>query len=367
MVESAIRVGVTERHHGTGPTIRLGCPEAVALEDVEMRSLRGGRYFAAIGKISKGLGWVKRRSDLDIYHAYQRIPVNARRFVLSFDGILPFLPGLAIGLAHRYCRGLLASDACRALLPHSRHALNLLRSRNSDCRDIGLIMKKAEVVYPAVEWQPDRGVNHSNRKLRLLFVGRQFFIKGGRSMLSALSEIRAHRSCEIVVVSSLSIDDWTASRTPEDQRFALEMMRKMGVTHYDALPRSEVLSLMKWSDILLLPSIDETFGFVLLEAMACGAVPVATAIRAIPEVIQDGVTGRMLKVPVDSEGVMVRDGRHEALIEMALLSVLDDLLSHPLRIPEMARAAQDVARSRFSAARLQADLSRIYHQALQDE
>lgn len=45
------------------------------------------------------------------------------------------------------------------------------------------------------------------------------------------------------------------------------------------------------SDLMLLLSEKESFGLVLLEAMACGVPSVGTKIGGIPEVIDDGVTG----------------------------------------------------------------------------
>ena len=45
------------------------------------------------------------------------------------------------------------------------------------------------------------------------------------------------------------------------------------------------------ADAVLIPSIFEGFGYVALEAMACGKPVIATNITAIPEVVKDGVTG----------------------------------------------------------------------------
>jgi N-acetyl-alpha-D-glucosaminyl L-malate synthase BshA len=45
------------------------------------------------------------------------------------------------------------------------------------------------------------------------------------------------------------------------------------------------------SDLMLLLSEKESFGLVLLEAMACGVPSVGTRIGGIPEVIDDGITG----------------------------------------------------------------------------
>lgn len=56
---------------------------------------------------------------------------------------------------------------------------------------------------------------------------------------------------------------------------------------------AEILSI---SDLLILPSEKESFGLVLLEAMACGVPVVATKVGGIPEVVVHNETGFLAKV-----------------------------------------------------------------------
>jgi len=53
-------------------------------------------------------------------------------------------------------------------------------------------------------------------------------------------------------------------------------------------------------DIFLMPSLNEGLPFALLEAMACGCCPVATAVGGVPEVIQSPELGWL--VPAGDEG-----------------------------------------------------------------
>jgi len=54
--------------------------------------------------------------------------------------------------------------------------------------------------------------------------------------------------------------------------------------------------------VLVLPSKREPFGTVLSEAMAVGTPVVATAVDGLPEVVEDGVTGRLVP-PGDPEAI----------------------------------------------------------------
>jgi N-acetyl-alpha-D-glucosaminyl L-malate synthase BshA len=66
--------------------------------------------------------------------------------------------------------------------------------------------------------------------------------------------------------------------------------------------RRDVGTLIASSDLLLLPSQNESFGLAALEAMACGVPVVASRVGGLPEVIEDGVSGFLFKVGNTEEG-----------------------------------------------------------------
>jgi len=88
-----------------------------------------------------------------------------------------------------------------------------------------------------------------------------------------------------------------------------------------------VETILPAADVVLQPSYLESFGMVLLEAMSCGVVPVASDIDGIPEVVLHGETG-LLAHPDD----------HEALAAHLVTLLTDD----PLRA-RMAAAGRDRA------------------------
>ena len=64
--------------------------------------------------------------------------------------------------------------------------------------------------------------------------------------------------------------------------------------------RTDVPEIISASELFALPSINEGFGVVLLEAMAMKCPIVATHVGGIPEVVLDGETG-ILVPPKDPE------------------------------------------------------------------
>jgi len=61
-------------------------------------------------------------------------------------------------------------------------------------------------------------------------------------------------------------------------------------------------ALYQQSSVLVLPSIEEGFGVVIAEAMACGVPVIATPNTAAPDLIRDGVDGFI--VPIRDVGAL---------------------------------------------------------------
>jgi L-malate glycosyltransferase len=60
--------------------------------------------------------------------------------------------------------------------------------------------------------------------------------------------------------------------------------------------QNSVAELLSCTDLFLLPSENEAFGLVALEAMACGVPVIATRTGGIPEVVEDGRSGYLASV-----------------------------------------------------------------------
>ena len=113
--------------------------------------------------------------------------------------------------------------------------------------------------------------------------------------------------------------------------------------------QDNVHRLLPLCEVLLLPSRMESFGLAALEAMACGAVPVATRVGGVPEVITDGHDGYLSEV-----------GDVEAMAGRVLL-----LLREPERRRRTSEAARNTALTRFCATLILPQYERYYRQVLE--
>jgi N-acetyl-alpha-D-glucosaminyl L-malate synthase BshA len=100
--------------------------------------------------------------------------------------------------------------------------------------------------------------------------------------------------------------------------------------------QDQVNELLPLADLMLMPSEMESFGLAALEAMACKVPTIATRVGGVPELIEDGVTGRLFPV-----------GDIEAMAEGAL-----GLLEDPLRLATMGEACRRAARERYCSTRI---------------
>jgi glycosyltransferase involved in cell wall biosynthesis len=97
-------------------------------------------------------------------------------------------------------------------------------------------------------------------------------------------------------------------------------------------------------DAFVLPSLAEGISNTILEAMASGLPVAATAVGGNVELVEEGVTGRL--VP--------------AAAPVALSAVLLEWLAEPARARALGRAGRAVAEARFGLDRMAADYERVY-------
>jgi sugar transferase (PEP-CTERM/EpsH1 system associated) len=127
---------------------------------------------------------------------------------------------------------------------------------------------------------------------------------------------------------------------------ARERLAQAGAAHQAWLPgdRSDVAELLPQVEVFALPSQAEGISNTLLEAMACGCVPVATDVGGNPELVEDGVNG--LLVP--------------AADTPALAAALARLVDDPDLRATLAAASLRRAREQFSLDGMLAAYAQLY-------
>lgn len=157
----------------------------------------------------------------------------------------------------------------------------------------------------------------------VVFVGRITRQKGLPYLLRAAEQLPA--DVQLILCAG-------APDTPQILAEVEELVRGLqetreGVVWIDRLlPRDELCAILTSATTFVCPSVYEPLGIVNLEAMACGAAVVGTATGGIPEVVVDGVTGRLVPIEQvqDGTGTPVDPDRFVADLARVLTEVVTD-------------------------------------------
>ncbi len=123
--------------------------------------------------------------------------------------------------------------------------------------------------------------------------------------------------------------------------------RREGVVWIDEfLQRDQLCALLTTATTFVCPSVYEPLGIVNLEAMACGAAVVGTATGGIPEVVVDGVTGRLVPIEQAQDGTGTPVDPEKFVADLA--AVLTEVVSDPARARAYGEAGRRRAADEFS-------------------
>jgi glycosyltransferase involved in cell wall biosynthesis len=164
--------------------------------------------------------------------------------------------------------------------------------------------------------------------LKVLFVGRLDRQKGVDVLIEAVQPLEKRVSTRVVGESVLA--------------GGLLRRNSEGVEFLGWLDRTAVASQMAACDVVVVPSRWEGFGLVAIEAMRMGKPVVASAVGGLPEIIVDGLTGKLVP-PEDSA---------------ALTEVLQQL--DPAACARMGAAGRERFLELYSIDRTHARLKRLY-------
>jgi starch synthase len=227
---------------------------------------------------------------------------------------------------------------------------------------------RTSVIYNGIdaeEYRPDRGTDVLERhgidpvRPTVVFVGRITRQKGLVHLLEAAPAILpdaqlvlcagAPDTPEIALETAALVD---AVRQARDNVIWIEEMVR----------KPEVIQILSHATVFVCPSVYEPMGIVNLEAMACEAPVVATAIGGIPEVVEDGVTG--LLVPYEARPDGTGTPADPTALAAGLAEKVNELLADPARAEAMGRAGRARAVERFGWDVAAAETLALYERLL---
>jgi len=177
------------------------------------------------------------------------------------------------------------------------------------------------------------------------------FCRGDHSLVIHISNFRPVKRVEDVIKSFYHI--WKEIPAilvmvgdGPDKSKAIDLVKQLGMKNdvYFLGVIKNIVPIINMADLLLLPSQTESFGLVILEAMAAGVPVVANNVGGIPEVVENGVTG-----------FLVPAGDTEAMGQYAL-----EILKNKELYKQMRKSAHKRAREKFHTDDIVAQYENLY-------
>jgi colanic acid/amylovoran biosynthesis glycosyltransferase len=174
-------------------------------------------------------------------------------------------------------------------------------------------------------------------EFHILYVGRLVPFKGQGLLLEALAELRARG-----IEATLTLIGEGPSRE-ELEKKALRLGVDGAARFAGAVGQDEIRSYFAAADAFCLPSFAEGVPVVLMEAMAMELPVVTTRVMGIPELVDDG-----------ADGILVRPGRLDALT-----SALTKLAADPGLREELGSRAREKVRAEFDVRQAGREMASI--------
>ena len=241
-------------------------------------------------------------NGVDLLHLVNTISCSRTPWVVTYEHYLPrWNPRSAFGMKF------LARPACKKIIAMSQFArdaqLSLLEAGSALADEI---RQRLCILHPPQDPLIDSYDQKrlSNDEVTCTFVGRDFFRKGGKEILEAVARLVAeHVPVKLNIVTDLGWGDYASRATKEEAEAALSLIRSLAphVQLHQDIPNEVVLDLFRQSHIALLPTYDDTYGFVALEAQAAGTPVLSTNVCTLPE-INGAETGWLIPLPKDPYG-----------------------------------------------------------------
>jgi glycosyltransferase involved in cell wall biosynthesis len=198
-------------------------------------------------------------------------------------------------------------------------------------------------------FKPDFQTHESNSSANVLCVGRPRFLKGFHVLAQAIPRIWEENP--ETTFTFVPAPMGRSGGSPRDAYGSSlgNLIDDPRVQIVDAVPRERMPEFYRSATVCVVPSLWEGFGYVCVEAMACGKAVVASRTGGLEEIVEDG-----------RSGILVEPGNAEELAR-AILTLIGDREHRT----EIGRAARKRVVEEYSSATVAARMTNLYLQVIQ--
>ena len=322
--------------------------------------------------------------SIPLVHTWNAIPLN-RDFIVSFELEIPrYLNGPSDAQVRRGM-DILAGPRCKKILALSDFARRDA-TRRFEHYGMAHLATKMDVFRGAVPDpmpKADTAVTNgprapfADKPLSAVVIGTQLFHKGGMFAIRAFEGLRARGlNVQLTLIGHFENDSHAFGEgIPDAAEWRAYAKACPWVRLVGPMPNIQIFNELLAHDLCIHTSLDESLGWLPIEAAMLGVPVIGAAVCALPELIGDRTTGRLIKLPLREDGRWAGIG----LTGPAKLAALDDanerivtgisecvamVYDNPALLRKWGSAARDWATSKYGMASAAAELESIYTIAL---
>lgn len=158
---------------------------------------------------------------------------------------------------------------------------------------LGICPNRVQVIHPGIDRQKfivlNKSAEDSDHK-KILCVANHIPRKGTLYLIEAFAQVE-HKAFKLHLVGN-------SKNNASYYKKLLKRIRELGIEEdiqfHDGGDQEQIKYLYSTSDIFVLPSLKETFGIVLIEAMHYRLPIITTNISAMPDLVTDGKNGLLV-------------------------------------------------------------------------
>ena len=293
--------------------------------------------------------------DVDIVHLFNQVRLG---------GTTPWVATTSIGLPlgrsglvpDQLAKDSLKSPLCRRIICTSEFAY---AKQLAKCGNDPAVMEKVCMLPPPQRLGTEEGcINDAdNGPLRIIFVGHDFFRKGGAVVLFGLEKLIRAGKVELIIVSEHR--DRYKGRFSPSQKVdyeCSEIEKLPGVRLFSSLDNHRVIEMIQSSQLAVLPSHSETYGYFVLEAQSCGVPVITSNVGAFRE-INDASVGWILESGNGTDDSAIR------LMAGGLETIVANILEDRTSLNQKSVAARKRIARKHDVDRHARLLSELYYEA----
>jgi glycosyltransferase involved in cell wall biosynthesis len=307
---------------------------------VDLIPYSSSRNPARIPQVCKEIARRINQIEPDVIHAHSSFPGLYVRACRTNIPVVYCAHGWSFVQESGYAKKNIYAAVEKLLARKTDMIIHISEHEKTMAREKGLKARNERVVYNAVRdthysSQTPLILPHS-RKLKIGFIGRKDYKKGFDRLSDLIKDPEISGLAEFYIFGDTCRDE-----------NALSDLDQPNVHDFGWIDNKIIDDILRQLDVVLIPSRQEGFGLVALEAMRNSVPVMATSVGGLPEIIIDGKTGYLINP----------DNFYEELKDK-----LSGLSREKCR--EMGAAGRKVYSSKFGVSRFEKQLFDCYQDVL---